>query len=68
MYKNVLQNITGIEIYPIISLILFFTVFTAMLLWTRSRKKEYLDAMAVLPLDSSDVSSSTKSISIEAKA
>lgn len=33
MYKNVLENIPGIEWYPIVALVLFFGFFSALLVW-----------------------------------
>ena len=51
MFKNVLETIAGVEIYPIISLFVFVTIFTIMLVWVVRRKKSYLDRMARLPLD-----------------
>ncbi len=50
MIKNVLTHIGGIEIYGILSVLLFFTVFTATLFWALRLKKTHLDAMARLPL------------------
>lgn len=33
MYKNVLSHIPGIELYPIVALVLFFGFFTALIVW-----------------------------------
>ncbi|NQW30487.1 MAG: CcoQ/FixQ family Cbb3-type cytochrome c oxidase assembly chaperone [Ignavibacteria bacterium] len=33
MYKNVLENIPGIEYYPIVALIFFFGFFVALIVW-----------------------------------
>jgi cytochrome c oxidase cbb3-type subunit IV len=55
VYKNVLQTIQNVEIYPVISLVIFVLVFGAMLVWALRAKKEYLSAMANLPLDSDGV-------------
>lgn len=54
MIRNVLQSIAGIEIYPIISLILFFTVFMVMIIWVVRRDKKYIDEMSSLPLQNRD--------------
>ncbi|HYE73641.1 MAG TPA: hypothetical protein VEF04_09925 [Blastocatellia bacterium] len=51
MYKNVLQAIQNIEIYPIISLVIFVLFFGAMLVWAFRTNKDYLKAMANLPLE-----------------
>jgi cytochrome c oxidase cbb3-type subunit IV len=54
VYKNVLQTIQNVEIYPIISLVIFVLFFGAMLVWAFRAKKEYLSAMANLPLELGD--------------
>jgi cbb3-type cytochrome oxidase subunit 3 len=54
MYKNVLQSIEGVGLYPIISLLLFFLFFAAVIIWFFRADKAYLKKMAQLPLDSSD--------------
>lgn len=51
MYKNILQTITNVEIYPIISLAIFMLFFCGMLVWAFRVKKDYLSAMASLPLE-----------------
>ena len=51
MYKNILQSITGIEIYPILSLIIFFTLFTCVFIWFFKVSKEHLAKMANMPLE-----------------
>ncbi len=54
MYKNVLETMHDVHIYPIISLILFLVVFTAMLVWALRKDKGYLDEMAAKPLEDSE--------------
>ena len=51
MYKNVLQSIQDIEIWPVISLVLFFIVFVAMVIYVFRIKKSYIDEVKNLPLD-----------------
>jgi cytochrome c oxidase cbb3-type subunit IV len=57
MYKEVLRSITGIEIWPLISLTIFFAFFVGLLLWVWMADKKYIDQMSHLPMD--DDSSST---------
>jgi cytochrome c oxidase cbb3-type subunit IV len=52
MYKYVLQSIGGVEVYAIISLLLFFTVFVGMLVVVMRMKKSTIDEIAALPLES----------------
>ncbi len=51
MIKNVLTHIGGVENYGIISILLFFTVFSATLFWALRLSRHQLDAAARIPLD-----------------
>lgn len=60
MIKNVVEQIGGVGIYGIISICLFFTVFSGALLWAFIQKKAFLNSMSVLPLQDGTESSMTK--------
>ncbi len=60
MIQNVLRALGGIEIYGVISICLFFTVFIAALFFALTRKKPFCRDMSALPLDDEN---QTKSIS-----
>ncbi len=49
--KHNLETIAGVEIYPIISLLLFFTIFTLMLIYVFKIPKEIIEDKSNLPLD-----------------
>lgn len=49
--KNHMESITGIEIYPLISLLIFFVFFVILFYWVITAKKEYIKAVSNLPLD-----------------
>jgi cytochrome c oxidase cbb3-type subunit 4 len=49
--KGHLESITGVEIYPLISLIIFFTFFMVLFWWVFTAKKEYINTVSNLPLD-----------------
>jgi hypothetical protein len=51
--ENVLHSMGGVGVYGIISICLFFAIFTGVLVWTICLKKPYLKAMRELPLDGS---------------
>ena len=51
MIKNVLNDIGGIGIYGVISICLFFAVFTGALVWSLLLKKSDLDSRSALPLE-----------------
>ena len=54
MIRNVLQDIGGIGIYGIISMVLFLLVFLGVLIWVLRLKRPYIDEMSNLPLDSNE--------------
>jgi cbb3-type cytochrome oxidase subunit 3 len=51
MYKQILENIAGIEIYPVITLIIFFVFFLLVLGWIFTLNKKYITRMENIPLD-----------------
>ena len=53
MYKEILQSITGIEVFPVISLVLFVIVFTAVLISVARMDRTRALGLAALPLDDS---------------
>ena len=50
MYKNVLQSIAGIDIYPVISFVIFFAFFLGLLLYVVLSDKKHFVTMSELPL------------------
>ena len=53
MYKNVLQSIENIAIWPIISFVIFFVFFLCLLLWVFTTDKNFIDKMKSMPMDDS---------------
>ncbi len=49
--KGHMESIEGIEIYPIISLLIFFTFFTILGFWVVKSKKSYIDKVKNIPFD-----------------
>lgn len=49
--KSHLETITGIEIYPLISLVIFFSFFVALFWWVFTAKKEYINKVSRIPLE-----------------
>lgn len=49
--KNHLESITGIEIYPLISLMIFFSFFVVLFWWVFTAKKDYIKRVSNIPLD-----------------
>ncbi|OUS10758.1 cytochrome C oxidase subunit IV [Nonlabens dokdonensis] len=48
--KGNLENIDGVEIYPIISLLIFFFFFTALFWWVFTAKKNHIEEVSNIPL------------------
>jgi cytochrome c oxidase cbb3-type subunit 4 len=53
MYNDILRSIAGIEVFPVVSLILFVTVFTAVLISVARMERARAQRFANLPLDES---------------
>ncbi len=59
MYKNVLQSIDNIALWPVISFVIFFAFFLGLLLWVVFADKKFIDYMKHMPIDSPVNESST---------
>lgn len=53
--KHHMETIVGIEIFPIISFIIFFTFFCAVAAYVIWQKKEYFDMMGNMPLNEDEI-------------
>jgi cytochrome c oxidase cbb3-type subunit 4 len=51
MYKEILRTIAGIEVFPVLSLVLFVVVFGAVLIRVAFMDRETAQALAAMPLD-----------------
>lgn len=51
MIKNVLTHVGGVENFGIISICLFFAVFTGAMIWAATLKKSSLKSMSQIPLE-----------------
>lgn len=51
MYKDVLRSIEGIDILPVVGLIIFFSFFSAWAWFALRSNKEYIKHMEEMPLD-----------------
>jgi len=55
MYKDVLRSIEGIEIFPVISLIIFTLFFGGLIFYAMGLRKNKVEALANLPLEDHEV-------------
>ncbi len=60
MIKNVLTDIGGIGLYGVISVCLFFVIFSGVLVWAFLLRKPHLNALSQLPLDDGSRENSQK--------
>jgi cbb3-type cytochrome oxidase subunit 3 len=49
-----METIDGIEIFPIISFLIFFTLFVAVLYYVIRKDKKSIEEVSLLPLDNSN--------------
>ncbi|WP_029036746.1 cytochrome c oxidase subunit IV [Salinimicrobium xinjiangense] len=49
--KGHMESIAGIEVYPIISLLIFFLFFVALFWWVFTAKKDYINTVEQIPLE-----------------
>jgi hypothetical protein len=64
MYKELLQSIEGIEIYPLISLFIFLALFIGVVIWIAKLDRGYVKEMETLPLeDDENINSLKKELS-----
>lgn len=53
--KHHVDTITGIEIYPVISFLIFFVFFTLLLIYVVKVDKKTIKEVSNIPLDQNDV-------------
>ncbi|MBI9063040.1 MAG: cbb3-type cytochrome c oxidase subunit 3 [Marinilabiliaceae bacterium] len=54
MVRHYLESITGVEIYPIISFLIFFIFFIAVTWYVIRLDKRYIDEITQYPIDDDD--------------
>ncbi|MBO3116134.1 CcoQ/FixQ family Cbb3-type cytochrome c oxidase assembly chaperone [Winogradskyella sp. DF17] len=52
--KHHMDSITGIEIYPVISLLIFFLFFVVLFYWVITAKKDYINKVSQIPLENQE--------------
>lgn len=48
-FIHYLEKITGVSIYPLVSLLIFFLFFTGMAIWVLKADKKYIRSMKLIP-------------------
>jgi cytochrome c oxidase cbb3-type subunit IV len=60
MFKEYLQSIEGVEVYAIISMIIFLSFFIVILIWLFRADKKYIKKMKELPLEPDSIHNDMK--------
>jgi cytochrome c oxidase cbb3-type subunit 3 len=50
-FRNYLESIAGVGIYPVITLLIFFIFFSILAVWAFKARKHHFDMISSLPLD-----------------
>ncbi len=58
-FINYLESMTGVGIYPLSSLLIFFLFFAGVMVYVIKGRKEYFDMLSQLPLSSRQKDQST---------
>jgi hypothetical protein len=67
MYKDILRSIAGIDVFPVVSLVIFVAVFTAAIVYAIRLDRQRLATLSALPLDEPDVIAVATSQSVESR-
>ncbi|MFO7525343.1 MAG: cbb3-type cytochrome c oxidase subunit 3 [Ignavibacteriaceae bacterium] len=67
MIRDVLQSLEGIELYPVISLIIFIVFFAVLIIWMIKVDKKYIKKMKNLPLEKEDETENNNSGDVNEK-
>ena len=55
MFREIFESMSGISIFGLFSMILFFLIFLGVIYWVIKADKKYLTKMENMPLDSSKI-------------
>ena len=59
-FSNYLSSIENVSIYPLITMILFLSVFIGAIIWIVTRDKEYISELEQIPLDNDTFNKNTE--------
>jgi cytochrome c oxidase cbb3-type subunit IV len=62
MYKEILQSIENVQIWPIISFCIFFLFFLILSWWAITADKKYINEMREMPLRDGDAEIDTPNL------
>lgn len=50
-FRNYLETIIGVDVYPMASLLIFFLFFTALAIWAVRVNRDYINHMRHMPIN-----------------
>jgi len=53
-FRNYLESIAGVDIYPLVSLVIFFAFFACLAIWAFSVSKQHISYMKQMPVKDDD--------------
>ena len=53
-FRNYLESIADVGVYPMVSLLIFFIFFTLLAVWAFRANRKYIDHMKNIPLGTDD--------------
>jgi len=53
-FRNYLESIADVGVYPMVSLLIFFIFFTLLAVWALMANRKYIDHMKHIPLGTDD--------------
>lgn len=64
MYKEILQSIDNIQVWPVVSFVIFFLFFIFLLWWALTADRNFIRQMSELPLTDGTDSQPSKTSSL----
>jgi cytochrome c oxidase cbb3-type subunit 4 len=61
MFKHYFEQLDNFQIYPLISLSIFFAFFIGLIWWVLRADKSYISRMKNLPVENSEIDANKKS-------
>ena len=64
MYKQILESVQNVEIWPTISLVIFFVFFVLLIIWVIRTDKKYIQKMKELPMNDGTLNDQSKQLNL----
>jgi len=64
MYKQILESVQNVEIWPTISLVIFFVFFVLLIIWVIRTDKKHIQKMKELPMNDGTLNDQSKQLNL----